>query len=85
MTVVAPGIVSPTAPPEFEAGDMWRISFGLGASVPLMVTAHRAGSSQAFLGPAQYLTLEATRTEVMVGTKPSNARFVAIVRATIPL
>jgi hypothetical protein len=85
LSITAGSILVPAAPPvPFEKGDQWRTSFGAGASLPLTFAAYRPSKLEPFAGPNQYLTYEGRRHEIiLVGSRTSNARFVAIVRPTI--
>lgn len=85
FAITAGSTVTPSAPPAvFAKGEQWRSSFGAGANLPITFAAYKPSKASPFVGPEQYLTYEGRRHEIiLVGSKPSNARFVAVVRPTI--
>ena len=75
------GFTAPSLLPlGFAKGDERRDDFGP-VSVGVRLTAFRAGPTEAFLGPLDYITFENRRSAfVIVGTKKRNARVVSLVR-----
>jgi hypothetical protein len=76
--------ISPSAVPvPFEKGDSWRDTFGT-STLAMLFAAYRPAKGSPFLGPGEVLTYSGRRSEIiLVGTRPSNARFVTIMRPTI--
>jgi hypothetical protein len=85
FSIVSGSTVSPSAPPAaFTKGSQWMDRWGPGANLPILFSAFKPSKASPFVGPAQVLTYEGRRHEVvLVGSRTSNARFVIIVRDTI--
>jgi hypothetical protein len=85
FSIVSGSTVAPSAPPvPFAKGSQWKDTWGPGANLPILFSAFKPNRASPLAGPAQVLTYEGRRHEViLVGSKAANARFVTIVRDTI--
>jgi len=85
FSITSGSTLVPAAPPaSFAKASQWKSSFGTGANLPILFSAFKPSAASPFVGPAQVLTYEGRRHEViLVGSRASNARFVIIVRDTI--
>jgi hypothetical protein len=84
ISVLVGNIVNPSALPQtWDKGDEWRQNYGT-SSLAFVVGASQMGVATPFVGPNQFIAYQGRRHElVLVGSKPRNARFVAVVRSTI--
>jgi hypothetical protein len=77
-------VIQPSAVQTFDKSEQWRVGFGGSSSFPLTFAVFKPSKFTPFLGPAQVLMVGPRRHEIiLVGTTPSNARLVAVVRPTI--
>jgi hypothetical protein len=72
------------APTPFHKGEEATESYGA-STLAMLFAAYRPSQASPFIGPSEILTYPGRRSElILVGTRTSNAKFVTIVRDTIP-